>query len=60
MSDKPERASTPVRDYEKSGLYPSDGSKPFRVWALLGFLSLVIAAIAGAAVLLNFWLLPDG
>jgi hypothetical protein len=62
MSDKagnsPKQASGEAREYEKSGLYPQDGSKPFRIWALLGFLMLVIGALAGAAVLLNFLLLP--
>jgi len=53
----PEQAGAP-REYEKSGLYPQDGSKPFRVWTLLGFLVLVIGALAGIAALLNIWLLP--
>lgn len=50
--DKP-----PGREYEQSGLYPADG-KPFRLWALLGGLMLVIFALAGVAVLINLWLLP--
>lgn len=48
----------PVREYEKSGCYPENG-KPFRVWALLGGLLLVIVLIAGAAALLNYLLLPE-
>jgi hypothetical protein len=63
MSDKAEGSPKPVsaeaREYEKSGLYPQDGSKPFRIWALLGVLMLVIGALAGAAVVLNFLLLPE-
>lgn len=61
MSDEPQHSpQRPAREYEKSGLYPTDGSKPFRIWALLGFLLLVIGALAGAAVILNLWLLPEG
>lgn len=56
MSDKPE---SETREYEKSGLYPEDGSKPFRLWGFLAFLLVVIAMLAGVAVLLNFWLLPE-
>lgn len=41
------------REYEKSGLYPKNG-KPFRLWALLGGLTLVIAMLAGVSALLNF------
>lgn len=48
----------PAREYEKSGCYPENG-KPFRVWALLGGLMIVIVVIAGAAALLNFLLLPE-
>jgi hypothetical protein len=62
MSDKPENRSeaapAPTREYEKSGLYPADGRKPFRLWALLGFLLLVIAVLAGAAALLDILLIP--
>lgn len=47
---------SPEREFEKSGLYPKDG-KAFRLWALLGWLSLLIGAIAGASALLNFILL---
>lgn len=54
MSERKE----PPREYEKSGCYPESG-KPFRVWALLGGLMLVIALLAGAAALLNFLLLPE-
>jgi hypothetical protein len=52
-NDKP-----PVREYEQSGLYPKDG-KPFRLWALLGGLILLVLALAGVAVLLNLLLLPE-
>jgi len=44
------------RAYEQSGLNPPAG-KPFRLWALLGWLTLLIALLAGVAVLLNFLLL---
>lgn len=54
MSDE----KRPAREYEKSGCYP-EGGKPFRVWALLGGLMLVIALLAGAAALLNVLLLPE-
>jgi hypothetical protein len=47
-----------TREYEKSGCYPENG-KPFRVWALLGGLMVVIAVLAGVAALLNFLLLPQ-
>jgi hypothetical protein len=42
--------------YEQSGCYPAEG-KPFRVWALLGFLTLVIAGLAVAAAILNIYFL---
>ncbi|MFN0003172.1 MAG: hypothetical protein ACKVOF_10285 [Pseudohongiellaceae bacterium] len=44
------------REYEKSGLYPAHG-KPFRLWALLIWLTLLIAALAGVSILLNILLL---
>lgn len=44
------------RAYEQSGLYPADG-KPFRLWALLGWLTLVIVGLAVAAALLNIYYL---
>lgn len=44
------------RAYEQSGLYPS-GGKPFRLWALLGFLTLVIVGLAAAAAILNIYFL---
>ena len=52
-----EPAHRPPREYEKSGCYPSEG-KPFRLWALIGWLTLVIISIAGVAALLNAILLP--
>jgi hypothetical protein len=48
----------PVREYEQSGLYPKHG-KPFRIWALLGGLMLVILALAGVAALINILVLPE-
>jgi hypothetical protein len=56
MSDEADKNST-EREYEQSGCYP-EGGKPFRVWALLGWLTLLIVALAGVAALLNIWLLP--
>ena len=56
MSNQPEDKA-PTREYEQSGCYPEQG-KPFRIWALLGWLTLLILALAGIAALLNFWLLP--
>ncbi len=44
------------REYEKSGLYPENG-KPFRMWALFGWLTLLIVVLAGASVALNFMLI---
>ena len=50
-SDKPER------EYEQSGLYPENG-KPFRVFALLGWLAGVVVFMAVAATILDLILLP--
>jgi hypothetical protein len=71
MSDKPDDfpyeplaplseppAPAEPRKYEESGCYPENG-KPYRVWALLGGLMLVIVVLAGVAVLLNVLLLPE-
>jgi hypothetical protein len=44
------------RAYEQSGLYPVRG-KPFRLWALLGWLTLLIVALAGVSAMLNFILI---
>jgi hypothetical protein len=44
------------REYEKSGLNPENG-KPFRMWALFGWLTLLIAVLAGVSVILNFMLI---
>lgn len=44
------------REYEKSGCYPAEG-KPFRMWALFGWLTALIVVLAGVAALLNFVLL---
>lgn len=43
----------PAREYEKSGLYPENG-KPFRVFALLGWLAAVVVLMAVAAAILDF------
>jgi hypothetical protein len=44
------------RVYEQSGCYPAEG-KPFRLWALLGWLTLVIVCLAVTAALLNIYFL---
>lgn len=44
------------RAYEQSGLYPAAG-KRFRLWALLGWLTLLILLLAGVSALLNVLLL---
>lgn len=56
-SDRTKERGAEARQYEQSGLYPENG-KPFRLWALLGWLTLLIIALAGVAALLNFLLLP--
>jgi hypothetical protein len=54
---KPEDThSAPEREYEKSGMYPAEG-KAFRLWALLGWLTGVIAVLAVISAVLNFILL---
>jgi len=45
-SDKPQR------EYDRTGFYPPEG-KAFRVWALLGWLLVVIALLAVAAAVVN-------
>ena len=57
MNENHNEKLTEPRKYEQSGLYPETG-KPFRLWALLGWLTLLIAVLAGAAALLNILLLP--
>jgi len=47
-----------IREFEKSGCYPETG-KPFRLWALLGWLTLLVAALAVVAALLNMLLLDN-
>lgn len=44
------------REYERSGLYPENG-KPFRMWALFGWLTALIALLAVVAVVLNLLVL---
>jgi hypothetical protein len=58
MSDKPDASVPEPRKYEESGCYPENG-KPYRIWALLGGLMLVIVLLAGAAIVLNLLLLPE-
>jgi hypothetical protein len=48
--------TAPRREYEKSGLYPANG-KPFRLWALLGWLTALIVVLAAVSALLNFLVL---
>jgi hypothetical protein len=43
----------PEREYDKTGFYPPDGGKAFRVWALLAWLTGVMVAIALVAALIN-------
>lgn len=50
-TDNPPNTDSP-REYERSGCYPEDG-KPFRIWALLGWLTALIVLLAGVAALLN-------
>lgn len=45
-----------MREYDKTGCYPAEG-KQFRIWALLGWLTLLIAVLAGISAVLNFVLL---
>jgi hypothetical protein len=47
---------SPEREYEKSGLYPKDG-KPFRIFALLGWLAAIVVLLAVAAAVLDLTLL---
>ena len=59
MSDAPDTKPPEERGkraYEQSGCYPAEG-KPFRIWALLGWLSLVIVGLAAAAAILNIYFL---
>lgn len=50
--NKTSDTSSEEREYEKSGLYPN-GEKPFRLFALLGFLAGVIVFIAVSAAVLD-------
>ncbi len=49
-------ASQEEREYEKSGLYPDNG-KPFRLYALLGWLFGIVVFMAAAAAILDTILL---
>lgn len=44
------------RAYEQSGCYPAEG-KSFRLWALIGWLTLVIVGLAAVAAVLNIYYL---
>ncbi|HHX82175.1 MAG TPA: hypothetical protein GX696_04235 [Pseudomonadaceae bacterium] len=46
-------ATAPKREFERSGCYPENG-KPFRMWALFGWLTGIIVVLAAIAALLNF------
>lgn len=48
----PAPADQPERQYEKTGLYP-EGGKPFRLYALLGWLFGIIVFIAASAITLD-------
>ena len=57
--DKPAQEHTEhlaPREYDRSGLYPEEG-KAFRIWALLAWLTGVVAFLAAASAALNFILL---
>ena len=60
MSTDPNVDSTtddkPKRQYEQSGLYP-ENDKPFRVFALLGWLAGIVVLMAIAAAVLDLALL---
>lgn len=51
-------ASRQQREYEQSGCYPEQG-KPFRIMALLAWLSAVIVVLAGVAAILNMLILDS-
>jgi len=48
--------TSPKREYEQSGLYP-ENDKPFRVFALLGWLAGIVVFMAVAAAVLDLALL---
>jgi len=60
MSQEPQNPSVqtppPKRQYERSGCYPEHG-RPFRIWALVGALTLVVILLAATAWVLNLILL---
>lgn len=53
-SDTP--PTKPKREYERSGMYPKEG-KQFRMFALLGWLAVVVVLIVAVAALLDFMLI---
>ena len=48
--------ATPEREYEQSGMYPENG-KPFRMFALLGWLAGIVVFMLVAAAVLDLILL---
>ncbi len=54
MHDK--QKQNPEREYDKSGFYP-ENDKPFRIWALLGWLSGTVVVLALVSALLNLILI---
>jgi hypothetical protein len=56
MSDQNRPSEGTKREYERSGLYPENG-KPFRMWALFGWLTALIALLAVVAAVLNLLVL---
>jgi hypothetical protein len=44
------------RAYEQSGMYPKQ-TKPFRIWALLGCLSVTMLLLAVSAALINWFVM---
>lgn len=53
---EPQKNQEPVREYEKSGLYPENG-KSFRILALLGWIGVVVVFLAIAAGTLDYLLI---
>lgn len=54
MHDKQQQA--PEREYDKTGFYP-ENEKPFRIWALLAWLTGTVVVLALVSALLNLILL---
>ncbi|MDO8907177.1 MAG: hypothetical protein Q7W55_01625 [Pseudohongiella sp.] len=47
----------PGREYEKSGLYPDNNEKPFRIFALLGWIVGIVVVLAVTAAVLDLTLI---